>query len=84
MSYWKDNGDYTAFVQGWLVGRALALRRKAPEKVEIPVLAATFDPLTAQVNFGESGTLGNPQFVIGYTGMPIWYSDGHLIVEDTQ
>lgn len=73
---------------GYMAARAIAgqrNRRENPGNIKIDVLAATFDPLTAEAVIGESGTLGgDTEFVIGYTGQPIYYQDGHLIVEDTQ
>lgn len=78
--------DRTSFFLGWLAGRAVAqARKKAQDEtaIAIDVLAATFDPLTAETVIGESGTLGGEsEFVIGYTGQPIHYSNGHLIIED--
>ena len=72
---------------GYMTARVIAgqrNRRDNPGNIKIDVLAATFDPMTAEAIIGESGALNGTEFVIGYAGQPIYYQDGHLIVEDTQ
>ena len=72
---------------GYMAARVIAGQRNRIENardIKIGVLAATFDPLTAETVIGESGTLNGTEFVIGYAGQPIYYKNGHLIVEDIQ
>lgn len=73
----------TSMLIGWLLGRRIAKQRcNKEEKINIDTLAASFDPLTAQLIMGKSGTLNVPGAIIGHTGQSIYYKNGHLIVED--